>query len=54
LNNTRIGALELLRANVGEWVQAAPEQVAHLLRRHRIADIHTVNPGQAAADPDAG
>jgi hypothetical protein len=49
-----VGALELLRADVGEWVQAAPEQVAHLLRRHRVADVQTVDPGQAGTEPDAG
>ena len=49
-----VGARELLRASVGEWVQAAPEQVAHLLRPNRVANVQTVDPGQAGAEPDAG
>jgi hypothetical protein len=43
----------VLRAGVGEWVQATPEQVPHLLRGHRIASVQTVYAVQAGADPHA-
>jgi hypothetical protein len=48
-----VWALELLRAGVGEWVQAATEQVAHLLRGYRIARGEAVYTVHAGADPGA-
>jgi hypothetical protein len=46
-----VGALEPLRAGVGEWVQTAPEQVAHLLRGHRVASVYAVYAVHTGADP---
>jgi len=48
-----VGALELLRAGVGEWVQAASEQGTHLLRGHRIASVYAVYAVRAGAEPCA-
>ena len=47
-----VGAVEVLRAGVGEWMQALPEQGTHL-RGHRIASVDTVYAVHAGADPDA-
>ena len=48
-----VGAVDVLRAGTGEWMQAVPEQVAHLLRSYRIASVHAVYAVHAGADPDA-
>ena len=48
-----VGAVEVLRAGVGEWVEAVPEQGTHLLRGHRIASVYAVYAVHAGADPNA-
>jgi hypothetical protein len=47
-----VGAVDVPRAGTGEWMQAVPEQVAHLLRGYRIASVHAVYALHPGADPD--
>jgi hypothetical protein len=37
----QIDAFQLLEPQLGQRIQPAPEQSAHLLRRHRVADVVT-------------
>ena len=42
--SSEVGAVQLLQPRLGQRMQPAPEQSAHLLRRHRVADVQTVDP----------
>src|SRR5512133_1336361 len=49
--SSEVGAFQLLEPSRGQRMHAAPEQRAHLLSRHRVADIQTVNSLHAGTDP---
>ena len=49
--SSKVGAVQLLQLCLGQRMQPAPKQSAHLLRRHRIADIQTVDTCHAGTDP---
>jgi hypothetical protein len=52
--SNEVEAFPLLEPQLGQRMQPAPEQGSHLLRRHRIADIQTVDSVHAGADPHPG
>jgi hypothetical protein len=37
--SSEVGAVQLLEPQLRQRMQPAPEQSAHLLRRHRVADV---------------
>ena len=52
--SSEVGAFQLLEPQLGQRMQPAPEQSAHLLRRHRVADVQTVDTLHAGTDPHPG
>ena len=46
-----IRGVQLLKALIGEGMQAGAEKRLHLFRSHRIADVKAADTGQARADP---
>ena len=52
--SSEVGAFQLLEPQLGQRMQPAPEQSAHLLRRHRVADVQTVDSLHAGTDPHPG
>jgi hypothetical protein len=52
--SNEIGASQLLEPQLGQRMQPAPEQSAHLLRRHRVADVQTIDTCHAGTDPHPG
>ena len=51
VRSSKVGAVQLLEPQLGQRMQPAPEQSAHLLRRHRVADVQTVDALHAGTDP---
>jgi hypothetical protein len=51
---SEVGAVQLLQPCLGQRMQPAPEQSPHLLRRHRIAHVQTVDTRHAGPDPHPG
>jgi hypothetical protein len=49
--SSEVGAVQLLQPQLGQRMQPAPEQSAHLLRRHRVAAVHAVDTLHAGTDP---
>jgi hypothetical protein len=49
--SSQVGAFQLLQPQLGQRMQPTPEQSTHLLRRHRIAHVQTVDTCHAGTDP---
>ena len=47
----QVGGVQLLQPLCGEGMHAGAEQRPHLLRRHRIPGVQTVDAGHARSDP---
>jgi hypothetical protein len=52
--SSQVGAFQLLQPQLGQRMQPTPEQSTHLLGRHRVADIQTVDSVHAGTDPHPG
>jgi len=52
--SNQVGDFQLLEPQLSQRMQPAPEQSAHLLRRHRVADVQTVDSLHAGTNPHPG
>jgi hypothetical protein len=50
----QVGVVQLLQPRLGQRMQPTPEQGAHLLRRHRVADLQAVDFLHAGTYPHPG
>ena len=54
VSSGEVRAFQLLQPHLGQRMETAPEQRAHLLRRDRVADVQTVDSRHAGTDPHPG